>query len=209
MFLVFDIETTGLPQFNKPSPENPSRYHSYETHEAYDSSRIVSIAWVVLSNDLVVKNIQCFYVKPGNFTIPDCVVKIHGITTEFATANGVPFETVCNELYKTIVNFNIDTLVAHNLGFDYNILLSEVHRLHQQSSPLLQLLNKMKQRCTMQMGRVLFNGKYPKLHDLFTRLFEYMDPSGAHDALDDTEHCAACFVKLTLDGTSKSTPTCA
>ena len=117
--IVFDLETTGLPMKN-----NNGDYYNYEDIKFYDKSRIVSICWNIY-NDLG-EIISCNYhiIKSMDFDINNnsYATKLNGITKEKSN-NG-------KNIKKILLNFsddckNCDILVAHNINFDYNIILSE------------------------------------------------------------------------------------
>ena len=83
MFLVFDTETTGLPQ----------NYRAPIT-DFNNWPRMVQIAWQIhdIKGDLVeVKN---FIIKPEGFSIPFNSEKIHGISTKMALEKGIPLKDV-------------------------------------------------------------------------------------------------------------------
>lgn len=76
--LFYDTETTGLPLFSEPS-EDPRQPHIVQLGALLVD---VTTRKVHASLDLII--------KPDGWTIPEEVTAIHGITTEHATAVGVP-----------------------------------------------------------------------------------------------------------------------
>ena len=83
MFLVFDTETTGLPQ----------NYRAPLT-DFNNWPRMVQIAWQIhdVKGDLVeVKN---YIIKPEGFSIPFNSEKIHGISTKMALEKGISLREV-------------------------------------------------------------------------------------------------------------------
>jgi len=80
MFIIFDTETTGF----------PSRYGAPHTDiEAWDSARLVQLAWQIHDELGELVEVKNFIVKPVGFTIPYNSEKIHGISTERAQREGV------------------------------------------------------------------------------------------------------------------------
>ena len=115
--LVLDTETTGLAY---------SRNVTAETYEKWDKARLVQIAWELYNPSKECIQKKCYIIKPDNFEIPEVVVNIHGISTERAHNEGIPLIDVIKKLH-VILNNN-PVLVAHNIQFDNDIILSELYR---------------------------------------------------------------------------------
>lgn len=104
--LVFDTETTGLPEWSIPS-EDPSQPH------------IVEIAAILFDDGTEIDRFHTI-IKPDGWVIPDDVAAIHGITTERALDEGMPeAEAVAGFL---ALHARSDMRVAHNESFDARIL---------------------------------------------------------------------------------------
>ena len=185
MEFFFDTETTGIPQkcgFKYPDPKDT---------EFYDSSRIVSISWIVTQQHQVVTQAY-FVIKPDGFLIPQESTNIHGITTEHANEKGVEISVVFSHL-KDILPM-CSTMVAHNVLFDINVLKSELFRYNEAS--LLSTIDSMKAVCTMKKGKHVLNMKsYPKLSVLYKALYDE-EMQNAHDAQYDTYYCYKCYIKM-------------
>jgi DNA polymerase III epsilon subunit-like protein len=189
MYLVFDTETTGLPCFAKGRQFYDPRAYKY-----YNTSRILSISWMVLDSKLQEVEKQTHYVYPDNFEISPESIKIHGITKEMACEKGIPIRAVLLALEEVLQRNSTDTLVAHNIRFDINVLKSECHRYN--CASILKTLESMKLYCTMQNGKeILSLKKNPKLSELYRDLYN-SDIQNAHDAEFDTLYCAKCFQAL-------------
>lgn len=195
MYFIFDTETSGLPK---------GRYASYKSLDAYETCRIVSIAWIVLPEGIdpsdseeidmtIKKNRFTTLIRPDDFVIGQASINIHGITNERAAREGVPFDSIVPMLEQALNNAH--TLVAHNLRFDFGVLLSELHRRGHRSA--IDKIFKMERICTMRLGHAVCNqgGHWPKLTHLYATLTG-KELVGAHDALADTTACAECFIKL-------------
>lgn len=196
MYFVFDIESSGLPR---------GRGIIYQNIEAYDTCRIVSIAYAIV--DKYGKRdgpTKYFVVKPENFVISNESIAIHGISNEIAQT-GVSFSEVIDTLRNDLVK--CDTLVAHNISFDYNALMSELFRRSQNNGEydmLMETITNMKQFCTMKVGHKKMKDdlgsckgylRWPKLINLYKYLTNN-DMENAHNAEADTDACLACFIEL-------------
>jgi len=184
--IVFDLETTGFPDKRGFDVYyDPSEIHKYR------DARVVQIGWIVLSsnNEVLSKNSHIIY--PKNFVITNDF--IHGITQERAVEEGKSIEDVIDIFTEDLKE--CDTLVSHNLVFDYNIFLSECFRCYKYNT-----VKEMKSKetyCTMRKGKEIFGiSKYPKLIELVLRLLPDEKWNQVHDALDDAEWCAKCYVEL-------------
>ena len=185
MFIVFDLETTGLPQ---------RKYvHPYKTTN-FNTSRMIEIGYMIV-NEITgetVKEVSRLVQHESKIGINNS--HIHGITEEMVDDEGVKIHDVFDELYYDLKT--VDTLVSHNMDFDLTILLSEVYRRYPMYVHLLAELYSKTLCCTVQMGKALMpNGKYPKLIELHQKLFdeEWVQP---HRALEDAKVCAKCYLKL-------------
>lgn len=185
MYLIFDTETTGLPQnYNAPLTD-------------FDNwPRLVQIAWQlhdIRGNLITNRNL---IVKPVGFTIPYNSVQIHGITTERALEEGLDLQEVLAIFEKDIQE--ADFGIGHNIEFDYNIIGSEYLRagLTNALEPLKPLDTKLVSTdyCAIPGGR---GGqfKWPTLTELHTKLFGKAFEE-AHDAAYDVDATARCFFGL-------------
>jgi len=186
MNITLDTETSGL-----PTGIHQGRFPHYTQLKHYDTARIVSISWIVSKGDRVIQ--QAYYViKPEDFIIGEESIAIHGITNEKAHAEGKPFAKVMEEFQPWLESAM--NIVAHNIAFDSNVILSEFHR-HDRKD-LVDLMKSKKFICTMKKGKQYMNfHKKPKLSELYE--FLYNEPiQNAHNAQADTYYCFKCFVKM-------------
>ena len=186
--IIFDTETTGFPQtlgFDK--------YYNPSLINFYNNSRLVQLGYIILDKNLNVLDKICFIIKPENFSISNS--NIHGITNEKANSEGLDIKYCLLNFYNELIK--CDTIVAHNINFDINIISSESYR-----SGMGFIYDKLFQKnkyCTMKNGKdILKKLKYPKLSELY--LFLYPDCSWIqkHDALDDCEKCLDCYRRLSF-----------
>lgn len=189
-YFVYDCETTGFPRTRQPA--------TLFNTAMFDSSRLVSICWILLNGEH--EEIKRFVrtIKPIDFKIPESSAKIHGITTEIAVDHGVLFEDIFDEL--TIDLMACETVICHNIDFDLNILASELYRRSSdvKYKDLADDLLAKNRYCTMKFGHLhLKLQKWPSLRDLYKKLM-MKEIDNQHDALFDTLNCADCYRKLAL-----------
>jgi DNA polymerase-3 subunit epsilon len=181
--LILDTETTGLPLSRTPADKAPNNW-----------PHMVSIAWVIVENNLIVKQ-RNFMVKPMGWTIPDEASKIHGITTEMAMKDGVSLRYIMAEF----LGEKCDKMIAHNMHFDYNVIVNAIKwdlkipfNGFSQSMSCTMLLSKSK--CNLP-GR--FGIKSPKLSELYNFIFHRYPPedklhSAIYDVLTLTQCVQSC-----------------
>ena len=118
MILIFDTETTGLPQnYNAPLTD----FNNWP--------RVVQIAWQLHepSGKLVSQGNRI--VRPDGFSIPYNAEKVHGISTDRALREGLPLSDVMAEFLADVAKATI--ISGHNIEFDLNITGCELLRLGQ------------------------------------------------------------------------------
>jgi DNA polymerase-3 subunit alpha len=196
--LFLDLETNGLPQ-----QINYNSYYSYEQINKYRNSRIIQIAYILCDIDIdckTNKNYEIiskkdFIIKPNGFIINND--DIHGIKHNYAAIYGLDFSKIVSLIKDDFINAEL--IVAHNILFDKNVLLSELFRL--QSYELINHINKIKYFCTskgcVNITKIKFRNFYkqPKLAELYYYLFK-KNIEGQHNAVYDTENLMRCFIEL-------------
>ena len=182
--LIFDLETIGFPRYKHAKP--------FQTYH-YDNARIIEIGYVIINpSGETLKSVNHFVKYDKVVNIENSF--IHGITNDMVMEHGVMIDDVLDELTNDLTN--VDTIVAHNIEFDYNVLLSEVYRKYNHFKPLLGLLYSKDLHCTMQIGKKYMpSGKYPKLVELHQLLFDKVWVQ-THRALDDVNACAKCYIEM-------------
>ena len=194
----FDIETTGLPKKDKISKD---KYFPPENLEAYESSRIVSISWIIYDyiGDLVKK--EYFIVLPDGFFSHPKALEVHKISHEEAINNGIPIREIFKKMKNDLINE--DTIVGYNVKFDWNIIRSESFRYN--DLELLEKLNTVNVECSQRVAidnipnlvcRYKF---YPKMEEVIRHLFPNKRGkifNTSHNALDDTFQCAKIYFYL-------------
>ena len=186
MYLIFDTETTGLPKrYNAPVSDSDNW------------PRCIQIAWQLHDANGKLLEHQDYLVKPEGFNIPFDAEKIHGISTELATAEGISLEEVVEKFQAALQKTKF--LVGQNVGFDVNIMGAEFFRLGIENPlPKMKVLDTCTettaQLCQIPGGR---GGKFklPTLTELHEFLFS--EPfTEAHNATADVEATTRCFLEL-------------
>jgi DNA polymerase-3 subunit alpha len=186
MKIIFDLETNGL-----PTTQGFDSYHHPSLVHYYNSSRIIQIGYIVIDDHNNKIHEYSSLILPEDFKIDN--EHIHGISYEKAMQQGKKFKDVLDIFFTDVQKCN--TLIAHNIKFDYNILMSELFRLG--LSDMIWEFNKKNRYCTMIESKKIFGFlKNPKLVELFSYLYEGKVWKQTHDALDDATYCLACYVKL-------------
>ncbi len=196
-FLVFDIETTGLPKVKGAKSEDLNNW-----------PRVVQISWLLLDSAFKEVNSETHYLKQ-DAGIPIEATMIHKIDDKIIEEKGedpkIIFEKFLTDIKRT------SFIVAHNIDFDAPIIESEFIRYG-----LKKPFRGVKKLCTMKAGtkyceipKAYGSGyKYPKLEELFHKCFfsrfYKIKLEQSHDAQIDTTLTAKCFIKLKELGYFKS-----
>ena len=188
-YLVFDVETTGLPK---------NKYAGIDEFENWP--RIVQICWILLDTDFNCVNSETLYfnqVAP----IPKEASRIHKIDDKVIKEKGQDPKLVLQKFQKDLQQ--AEYLIAHNIDFDLPIVESEFYRLG-----ITKPFEGKTKICTMKLTTDFCkipskNGsgyKFPRLEELAGHLFfpgvKNLKNLSAHDALIDTALTAKCFIKL-------------
>lgn len=107
--IFWDTETTGLPKGND-----------------YSEINIIEIGWIVTDLKLNVLK-QENYLINGEFEISDFIKNLTGISKQKTIDEGLPLDEVFLKFYQDIVKCQF--IVAHNILFDYNMVLQEIKNL--------------------------------------------------------------------------------
>lgn len=206
--LVFDTETTGLPQ---------TKTIGVDTLDLWP--HIVQFSFVIYDDyNNKILNTENYIVKvPDNFIIPEDSIKFHGITNEISKTKGVKIEYVLNDFFHYLLE--ADKVVGHNVEFDINMVRVELMRIINLNPDSickealyiynfnLKFLTTIKNiHCTLQESIDLCNikatsktgkeyVKFPKLEELHQKLFN-AKPNNLHNSLNDILVTLRCFIKM-------------
>ena len=193
--LVFDTETTGLPNGYNPSIT--------ETHNWPHIVQISFILYDDVTNKII--DIHDHIIKiDEKIEISEGSVKIHGITRLKCNKKGIPI-TEALDLFNNAIQ-NADLVVGHNVSFDKRMIMVECIR-QKKSQYFTRFGVRKPEYCTMKMttdlcgiekinmttGEKYF--KYPNLSELHEKLFGNK-PKGTHDSMADILICMRCCEKL-------------
>lgn len=193
MLVVYDTETCGIPDFRAPS-DAPTQPH------------LVQLAMATFEDDGTEVGHYCVLVKPDGWTIPADVVAVHGITTERATAEGVP-EADAARAYADAIR-EASLRVAHNERFDRRIMRIAMLRSGM-TREQIELLEARPAFDTCAVASPIVNlpptdkmvaagftkPKPPKLAEAIKFFFDE-ELVGGHDALVDVRACARIYFHL-------------
>ena len=136
--------------------------------------------------------------SPERFKIEN--TEIHGISHEDAVREGIPLLIALEQLLEDLKTCN--TIVAHNLEFDRNIILAECFRIlangaNTTARCIIDKIASMTNICTIQLAKdKLKIGKRMKLIHLY-ELLKGTKWEQQHRADDDARVCAECYWHLT------------
>ena len=200
--LVFDTETTGLPEKNA------------EIIATHKWPYIVQISYILYDTD---KNIVLNYVDqiiklPKKVIISEESENIHKISNEMSRSKGADIKKELNK-FNNIIS-KADIIVGHNILFDKNMITVEC--LRNKLDENLINTGRKPEFCTMKKSvnickiiKVANNGdqyyKYPKLLELHEYLFGTI-PDGLHNSMIDVLVCFRCYgmIKYNIDYLEKS-----
>ena len=198
--LFFDTETSGL-----PSTISFNNYHNPSLIHFYDSSRIIEIAYIICDKKLNIIKQESFLIN-NHIEIHNS--HIHGISQELIRKTGVSIKHMLHHLYMDLIDFNVKSMIGHNVEFDKHVLLSEVFRCKDSiktrstdtfifDSLFVLLNNKMHFVCTMKLSKKALNlFKFPKLIDLYSSLYDDTEFVQTHRAMSDTILCLKVYRKI-------------
>ncbi len=196
--LVFDTETSGLPEYNASINEKDKwPYILQISYIMYDISNNTE----VICNDYI-------NVDPSLVTITPESYNIHKISMDYLQENGRNIIPALKEFNK-ILN-KCDMVVGHNIQFDKKMIFVECFR-----NKVLQYFTRFygnrkvckPEYCTMKNTTKFCNIlklnktgkqdiKYPKLQELYSKLFtDAIIPETLHDSLIDILITLRCYIK--------------
>lgn len=186
MFLIFDTETTGLP-----------KSWSAPISDTDNWPRCVQIAWQLHDELGNLVEHQDYLVKPEGFNIPYDAERVHGISTDLASHDGISLIEVLEKFNNVLAKTKY--IVGHNVGFDVNIMGSEFYRVGIASDlsqkPVLDTCTETTAELLKLPGGRGGKFKLPTLTELNEFLFGEKFAE-AHNATADVEATTRCFLEL-------------
>lgn len=193
VFLIVDVETSGLPKRRYAKPEDLDNW-----------PRVLQAAWLLFDWEGYLITGDSFYIKQDE-PIPWAATEVNNIDDELIQEKGENPAEVWKQFVE--VARNCEYVVTHNKDFDIPIIEAELIR-----TGLRKQLFRKRKICTMKIGKDFCmipkeygrGFKYPKLEELFKELFfpnaGYFRMSGIHNAWVDVAITAKCFFKLMEEG---------
>lgn len=181
LYMFYDTETTGIPDWSKPS-EGDSQPHIVQFAAALiDSVTREPVATVNLT------------AKPDGWEIPDEVVRITGITTEQALHTGIDERALVQIAYA--MGMRADLRIGHVETFDARICRIGFKRFGYSDADS-DAWKARNAECTAKLARAAM--KHPKNPTLSAAYEHFFNESlfGAHGAKNDTNACIRLFWAL-------------
>lgn len=185
MKLIFDTETTGLCK-------------DYKDYKRDDTPRLVTLSFILVTDNLEIVDTYNTVVKPEGFIIPKAASDVHGVTHEMAVETGVPISEALDRFAKALEL--CDTLVAHNINYDILVMRGEFYRAKRVAKKVDKFF------CTKEASTNLCKipskygkFKWPTLTEACEILMGYK--FDAHNSEDDTRACLELYKYLTLNKT--------
>jgi DNA polymerase III epsilon subunit-like protein len=193
--LVFDTETTGLPEDNQASFYDSAKWpHVIQlSYIMYDTETKEILDYC----DRIVKLDNTVYISPES-------ISVHKITRERSESEGIPITQVLKDFVNSITL--ADIIVGHNIIFDKRIITVELYR-HNMNNCFYKNRLAIPEYCTMKRTTELcaikklnkktgeIYNKYPTLSELHNVLFDSV-PKGTHNAIADVMICLRCYIQL-------------
>jgi DNA polymerase III epsilon subunit-like protein len=205
IILVFDTETTGLPQTKLL---NPITAHLWP--------HVVQFSYVIYDTDShkILKIVDSIIKVPDGIIIGDESIKIHGITNEMSE-KGNDLTILLEVFFQDIQT--VKFVIGHNVQFDLNMVKIELLRLIENKTLtneqfrlykdiLFQVTYVTRFVCTMEDTKQYCNiltkskkgdmyQKFPSLKELYHKLFN-KTPNNLHNSLNDVLITLICFVEF-------------
>lgn len=210
--LVFDVETTGL------LPRKPRGSIAPIPISEYPHIIQLSFALYDVNNKSLIRSYDSYVKMEKTVVIGEYVSKLTGITNEICNNKGNDIMDVLKNLHDAYTE--CDVIVAHNIDFDEKMVLVEIERNREQiinkAPECMTLFNKLYEQvngltryCTMRKGTTLCNImsttsvagrppslKWPKLAELYAKLFTGEIVDGMHNSMVDVLACLRCYLQM-------------
>jgi DNA polymerase III epsilon subunit-like protein len=203
--LVFDTETTGLPE-NGASIYDKSKWPyiiqlSYILYDLSNNSSLITNNYIKIDDSIII--------TPESFNI-------HNISREILNVQGINIVPALKEFNECLKK--CDIVVGHNISFDKRLIFVECFR-HNIQQHFTQFVGNKKihktEFCTMKnttdfckLERLnktnkVYN-KMPKLSELYALLFPNEPlPQNLHNSLVDVAMTLRCYVKYVYNSDVK------
>ena len=176
--LFVDTETSGIPVDTTLSYRNIDNWPT-----------IKQIAWIIYKKDGTL-------IAQHNYATAEEGERKEIVSPTYISKKVLPIHEIVKLFYLGALPA-CDVIVGHNIEYDIQVIMSELHRYGYNTEPL----SSMHQFCTMKnsvdiCGFDTSHGdRYPKLQELYSKLF-HKPFENAHDAYCDIKATADCFWKV-------------
>lgn len=192
--LVFDTETTGLPEGRNPSIRETKKW-----------PHMVQISYILYDTDknTLLECVDEIITVPPEIKISEESITLHGISRDISNQKGKSITYVLNQFNKCLQQ--ADTVVGHNISFDKRIVMVESIRNYMRQYFTRNGVRKP-EYCTMKRsvdickieaigraGEKYF--KYPTLSELYKKLFN-SSHKNVHNSMIDIILCLRCYCML-------------
>lgn len=209
--LVFDVETSGLLPKKDKSSVNPIPI------EAYPYILQLSYAKYDIATNTLLETYDTYIKVKKEVEISETITDLTGITRK-DILKGINILDALSKFYEAYIT--ADVIVAHNIDFDMKMILVEIERNRVEIlkkspecmtifNPTYEELNGVEHYCTMRKGTILthiiveskIHGrppslKWPRLIELYGKLFDNEAVNGLHNAMVDVLVCLRCYLKM-------------
>ena len=211
-FLVFDVESTGLLPNNRRNSTNAVPITEYP--------HILQLSFAIydLSQKQIIRKYDAYIDIPDDVVISEVVTNLTGITKEKCKNEGKPIVEVLEQFYEAYMF--CEGLVAHNMDFDEKMISVELERnrpaimekapyCFMTFNPMYEKVHGIDRYCTMRKGTDICNilveskmpgrppsKKWPKLSELYAKLFDGGTVEGLHNSMIDVLTCLRCYLKM-------------
>jgi DNA polymerase III epsilon subunit-like protein len=210
-FLIFDVESTGL---------LPTRRGTTTAVPITEYPHILQLSFAIydLSQKQVIRKYDAFVDVPDDVVISEFITNLTGITKEKCKREGRHIVEVLEQFYEAYMF--CEGLVAHNMDFDEKLISVELERnravVLEKAPYCFMIFNSMYEKvhgieryCTMRKGTDICNimvesktagkpptRKWPKLIELYSKLFDGATVEGLHNSMVDVLTCLRCYLKM-------------
>ena len=178
--LVFDTETTGLPEGRNPSIKETKKW-----------PHMIQLSYILYDTDAnsILECVDEIVKLDPDVTISEESISLHGISRDISNTKGKSIVYILNQFNKCLKK--ADKVVGHNISFDKSII--GVESIRNLDGNLFNTYTG-NNYCTMKRSMKLCK-KWAKLSYLHEKLFN-QTPNNLHNSLIDVFVCFRCFYKL-------------
>lgn len=212
VILVFDVETSGL----LPKKDNKSNVNHIQIEEYPHILQLSYAKYDIVTNTLL-ETYDTYIKVKKDVEISQTITDLTGITRK-DILRGINIIDALSKFYEAYITS--DVIVAHNNEFDIKMILIEIERnrieILKKSpecmtifNPTYEELNGVEHYCTMRKGTIIANIiveskiqgrpptlKWPRLNELYGKLFDNETVKGLHNAMVDVLVCLRCYMKM-------------